>query len=266
MKYLFQKPVRIFLITILYVMQACATPASNSVPSNSVPILNSKQNNPISKTLTMTSISFIEEGQSPTYNISAQIPKLAGSNDERVLEFNQLMEEVVKSEIDYFRENVLAQMSSSPVSAGSFFDAKYTLLLQVDEIWSIKFGFTGYTDGGAHPYQYSGTVNYDLKSGKWVSLSDLFLDNSNYLEVLSKLCIAELSKRDIGFFGGFQDGAAPLAKNYSKWNITADGLMITFDEYQVAPYAAGEQTVFVSIEALKEIIAPDGFLNNLSEK
>ena len=55
-----------------------------------------------------------------------------------------------------------------------------------------------------------------------------------------------------------QKGAAPELTNYDNWTITKKGLGITFDPYQVGPYAAGPQHVLVPYSALKEIIKPDG--------
>jgi hypothetical protein len=55
-----------------------------------------------------------------------------------------------------------------------------------------------------------------------------------------------------------EKGAAAELSNYDNWAITKKGLRITFDPYQVGPYAAGPQQVVVPYSALKEIIKPDG--------
>jgi hypothetical protein len=54
-------------------------------------------------------------------------------------------------------------------------------------------------------------------------------------------------------------------ENYRNWNITPDGLMITFDEYQVAPYAAGPQTVTVPYSELRGLINPEGVLKQFTQ-
>jgi hypothetical protein len=149
-------------------------------------------------------------------------------------------------------------MPSAPITSGSSFDVGYTLLYQRGDLWSFKLNFNGYADGAAHPYHYSLTVNYDLEQGRKLSLGDLFAEDSGYLKVISSYCIAELSKRDIGFFGGFERGAEPTSENYRNWNITNEGLLITFDEYQVAPYAAGAQTVVVPYNELRPLINSQG--------
>jgi hypothetical protein len=128
---------------------------------------------------------------------------------------------------------------------------------QIGELWSFKFDFPFYSDTAAHPGLYSITLNYDLGQGRELSLGDLFVPESDYLEALSEHCKAELQKQPYSD-SFFLDGAQPTQENYRNWNITPDGLMITFDEYQVAPYAAGPQTVIVPYEGLAGLIDPQG--------
>lgn len=220
---------------------------------------------PLSQQVILTFISFKEEGHTPVYAISAQTPMLAGSDNPNVKAFNKAVAELIQHEIEYFRKNVLAQMSAQPISSGSSFDTQYVLISQKDGIWSFKFDFSGYADGAAHPYHYSLTFNYDLEKGEKLSMNDLFPSDSKYLELISRYCIAELSKRDIGFYGGFQDGAEPTPENYRNWNLTPAGLLITFDEYQVAPYVVGPQTITIPYSELKSLINPKGPLAKVTQ-
>jgi hypothetical protein len=206
----------------------------------------------------LTSVSFKEEGSTPPYTITSQTPQLTSGENEAVARFNALSDQIVQAEIANFRENSLSQASDPPIASGSFFDATYDLVYQEGDLWSLKFDFLGYSDGAAHPYHYSKTLNYDLERGMQLSLDDLFLANSEYLQALSDYCVTELSQRDIGFDGAFSAGAEPILENYRNWNIASDGLLITFDEYQVASYAAGPQTVVVPYDALRAWIAPLG--------
>ena len=253
MKGLRQTHFVVFIGIILFLQTACGTLAANPTAT-----VLAATKIPISQQVMLTFISYREQGQAPIYTISAQTPMFADSEDPRVRAFNEAVNDLVQHEIKYFRKNVLAQMPAQPVSTGSSFDAKYVVIFQGGGIWSLKFDFSGYADGAAHPYQYSLTLNYDLEQGKKLSIDELFPADSEYLEALSSYCIAELSKRDIGFYGGFQQGAEPTPDNYRNWNITANGLVITFDEYQVATYAAGPQTVTVPYSELTTLINPKG--------
>ena len=212
--------------------------------------------------LTLSSVSLYEKNQAPNYEIKAQVPTLGGSAEARVVNFNTAMMNLVNTEINAFKKNV-SELTINPVSPNSSLDVTYALTLQRGDLWSFKFDFSGYSAGAAHPYLYSLTVNYNLAQGRQLILSDLFLPNSNYLEVISNYCIAELSKQP-GFEGPFREGAAPTPENYRNWNITTDGLMITFDTYQVAPGASGPQTVTVPYSELQVVIDPQSPLAGLT--
>ena len=218
---------------------------------------------PLSQQVTVVPQASSETNQTPPFTITSQTPQLTGSDDPRVTAFNQRLTELVTKEVDTFRQSFL-QNTAPVMTNGSFLEVAYTLLSQTGDVWSFKFDFHFYSDGAAHPGSYSITLNYDLNQGKELALADLFLPNSSYLETIANYCVAELSKQPF-FEGPFADGAQPTLENYRNWNITPDGLMITFDEYQVAPYAAGPQTVTVPYSELRNLIDPQGPLGGFTQ-
>ena len=211
--------------------------------------------------ITLISTPSEEDSQSPLYKITSQTPSLTGSDDPRVNNFNAEMTALGNKAVADFKQNLLG-MNLPAVSEGSSFNVQYKLLSPPGNVLSLKFEMDGYVSGAAHPYHLSQTVNYDLGKGKDIALIDLFLPNSDYLETIASYCSAQLKTRDIGFEDGFTQGADPTPDNYRNWNITPDGLLITFDEYQVAAYAAGPQTVVVPYSELKGLIDPQGALGN----
>ena len=214
---------------------------------------------PISQQVTLISIPFTETSQDPEYAITAETPQLTGSDDLRVQAFNQRLDEIVKQEVDLKRQEFL-QTNVSP-EFGSDLKLTYELVSQITDIWSLKLNIEFYRAGAAHPGYETITVNYDLGRGRELALGDLFLPNSNYLDVLAKYCIAELKKQHGEFF--FEDSAQPSPEIYADWNITADGLMITFDAGLVAAYAAGPQTVIVPYGELHGLVDPQGPLGKI---
>ncbi|MBI5842403.1 MAG: DUF3298 domain-containing protein [Chloroflexi bacterium] len=241
------------LILILLAALACNTQAFPAPQPTAAPTLQPTQTEAISESVTLTSIPFNEENEAPPFTVTAQTPNLIGNEEPRVLAFNNKMTALVQSEIESFKSDVLQYASTPPISAGSSLDIQYSLIGQRGDFWSIKFEIMGYADGAAHPYHYSITVNYDLEKGKEITLDEIFLPNSNYLQKISELCKAELAARDIGF-EGFSQGADPLPENYQRWNVSDQGLMITFDEYQVAAYAAGPQVVVIPFGELGGLV------------
>ena len=194
---------------------------------------------------------FEESGEYPPYTISAQIPYLQGSDEARVLLFNQLVDDLLHGDIDNFRTSVLLDAPNPPFGMGSNYELQYTLLSPAGDILSIKFDIYIYFDGAAHPNSYSLTFNYDLAAGQQLDLHQLFIAGADYLGPIATYCKAQLALRDIAYFEG---GANPILENYRNWNITTDGLLISFDPYQVASYAAGPQTVLIPYAVLNAII------------
>ena len=197
-----------------------------------------------------------QQGQAPSYTINTQKPVLVGSNDPRVETFNAAMKAVVDDAVAAFKQN-LANIPPSPNSTTSYLQLRYNLLSPPGGIYSIKFDIQTFYTGAAHPGDTSKTLNFDLEQGKALTLDDLFAPNADYLAQIAQYCIGQLGTRDIGF-QGFELGATATLQNYRNWSITADGLMITFDEYQVAPYAAGPQTVVIPYSELARLILRDG--------
>lgn len=246
--------ISIVLLVLIIAIAACSPPPT-AAPVSGGPAA-TEASTSISQQVTVTPMHFDESGQAPNYTIAGQIPAIVANNDPRVQAFNTLTNGLVMNYFDEFRAS-LQDMPAEPISGGSSIDVQYTIVSPPGDIFSLKFDITGYSDGAAHPYHYSRTLNFNIETGQEVTLDQLFLPGSKYLQVISDTCKAELATRDIGF-EMFSAGADPDPENYQNWNITADGLLITFDDYQVAAYAAGPQTVVVPFSALNSIINPQG--------
>jgi hypothetical protein len=198
------------------------------------------------------------------YEVSAQYPQLSGGNNPNFEKFNQTARALVTKKVAGFKKDMAPAEGEEPRpegSMGSTLNVAYTVVLAQDDLISTKFDVGSYYQGAAHPNSYSDVINYDLKNGKQLKLSDLFKPGSKYLQTIAGYAIADLKKqaKEKGLIEGeIENGASALAKNYQSWNITKTGLGITFDAYQVGPYAAGPQFVMVPYSVLKDIINPEG--------
>ena len=257
-----KKSILVFTSFIVLVMLACnATftvgyPTPTIAPPTAIPTETSV---PLSQRVTLVSVPFIETnlgGNFPQYTITALTPQLTSSDDPRVAAFNQRLSDLIQKELDTWRQN-FQQLPVTPYSNGSSLEETYSLISQTGNLWSFKFDFSFYSDGAAHPGLYSLTLNYDLPQGRELALGDLFLPNSNYLETISNYCLEEIRKQPY-FDSPSTSGADPTFENYRNWNITPQGLMITFDAYQVAPGAAGPQVIQIPFDQLRQIIDASG--------
>jgi hypothetical protein len=254
------------LFVIIASILACSTqptqppvPAATELPiQTEVPVQPTEVPAPYYLNLSLTSPSHDETSQDPEYAITARIPTLTGSDDARMKAFNTLATSIVQQAIDEFKNNIASLSPLPDIGGSSSFDVTFTQLSTLPGFVSIKFEIMGYIKGAAHPYHFTRTLNFDLEAGQEIGLDSLFQPGATYLETISSYCIAQLQTRDIGFSDMFTSGADPTPENYHNWNITPDGLLITFDEYQVAPYAAGPQTVTIPYAELSALIAPQG--------
>lgn len=208
--------------------------------------------------LQFISTPYKEEHKAPDWIITAQIPTMVEATLPSVQQFDTYLNNLVQAEIDKFKKDMELQ-PAVPFNSGSTFDVTYEEMGQSPSgnIWGLKINFMGYYDGAAHPYHYSITVNYDLTQGRDLTLEDIFLPNSDYLKIISEESARQLLERQIGFEDEiFHTGADPLPENYTLWNVTKDGFVVTFSEYQVAPYVAGPQVVTVPYSLLKDVLNP----------
>ena len=209
-----------------------------------------------------------ENNKKLKYEIDAEYPQLTGSTDPNFEKFNQAARGLVTKQVSGFRKQMTENAGAeNPVDSetGSDLGAGYTIALAQDNLISVQFDIGGYSAGAAHPNSYTDVINFDLRNGRQLKLSDLFKPGAKYLAALSSYCVQDLKKQSKkkGADGLLDDdwiqrGAGSDANNFRSWTITKKGLGINFDSYQVGPYAAGPQYVLVPYTALKEIIKPDG--------
>src|SRR5258707_2747610 len=218
-----------------------------------------------------------EANKEKHYTVEAEYPQIEG--DARFNKFNSEARAMITKNVAAFRAGQ-APDTNQPSETGnvlsdeareSTLDIGYEIRFATDDLISVEFSEGSYEAGAAHPNSTTTGLNYDVKNGKRLTLADLFTPNSKYLNVISAYCIKELRDRSKKNKDSMLDeemlksGASPKADNYQASAITKKGLWITFDPYQVAPYAAGPQYVLVPYSALKDIIKADGPIAGLAK-
>jgi hypothetical protein len=209
-----------------------------------------------------------ESNKKLKYEVDVQYPQITGGNNPNFEKFNEAARGLVTKKVADFKREMSEPSGVDPETAqessGSDITISYNVALAQDDLVSIKFDVGSYFTGAAHGNSYAETLNYDLKNGKPLKLSDLFKPGAKYLQTISSYAITDLKKQSKTSGGEMLDaasiesGAAPDAKNYDGWTIEKTGLGINFDPYQVGPYAAGPQFVRVPYASLKDLINPDG--------
>lgn len=118
--------------------------------------------------------------------------------------------------------------------------------------------FTSQYTGGAHPNNTIHTITYDKKENKIITISDLVNKNHNLLEFLS-----EESRQILKKYPSFQtpyfiedmllEGTSANEENFRNFAFSKEGLILFFEQYQVALYSDGSFRVVIPYNKIKEL-------------
>ncbi len=201
-----------------------------------------------------------EEKPEIPYTISAAYPEIVGEKLPKGAEqFNQLIEQRIKTEVEQFKKYVKADMPHMDTLPDDV--KKNTLNIDYDvtvlepkkhTLISVRLNTEGFQAGRAHPYHKYETITFDLTTAKTISLNELF--KPNYLRMLADYSNKKLNEtlKDKWMI---DQGTKPKATNFKNWNLQSDNLLITFDEYQVAPYNFGAQEIEIPYSDLSKVIS-----------
>ena len=106
-----------------------------------------------------------------------------------------------------------------------------------DDILSMTLEVYTYM-GGAHGSTMDIPFNFDVKTGNRGVLEDFLGNNENYNKIIIDNIRRAVDKNPDLYFKDILNKYEVLPYN-QKFYLTKDGVVIFFDEYEVAPYAAG---------------------------
>ena len=185
------------------------------------------------------------------------------SNPTLAQEANAVIGSFVNDQIAEFKKNV-SDGSSPDVAkdATSEFTMRWSAVMLSPTILSLRFDYSEYIDGAAHPNTESRILNYDLKRHLLLPTGALFASSSQALPFLSTYSrtalpsiLSDVSKEE--FASEAMPGTEPTSDNFEAVAITKTGLLVIFNPYQVAPYARGAVQVEVPLSSLTDLISPD---------
>jgi hypothetical protein len=118
--------------------------------------------------------------------------------------------------------------------------------------------------GGAHGLQTRNYTVVDLRSGKAVSLNEIF--TGDYEPALTDILTARVRKmhnidpnRKLTDNGFFVESVKPTNNFY----ITSNGIGFFYNQYEIAPYSDGPDDIFIPFSELKGIQVNNAILNEL---
>lgn len=202
----------------------------------------------------------------PTYELSLRIPQIKGINDEAVeKDINDRLQKFSTDQQAQFQKDIANIVLIPGEESKSGLTIDYDVVTVTPSLISMTLEVSPYMAGAAHPNHVSFPFNYDLETKQKIEFKDLFNTNGKYLERLSELSIEQLileSKKKGTYYAAkeqtIKQGAGPKLENFRTFTIANGNLVLTFDPYQVGPYAEGNQTITLSRVQITDVLSNYG--------
>lgn len=168
----------------------------------------------------------------PSYRVDAQYPQFGIS--------------AVDAQIKKAMEDAIAEFEALPpnppdsATLRNEFTGTFDKVYVGSDVVSVELILSQYI-GGAHNLTLLSGMNFDRATGKLLLLDDVLKLIGKSVQQISQEATAQFTQKFGDAF--FADGANDNPENFSSFTISSDKVTFIFQEYQVAAYAAGAQTV-----------------------
>lgn len=137
----------------------------------------------------------------------------------------------------------------------------YFLLHAVNgRLIDADFGISTYGWGAAHPLTATRSFLWSLPAQRQLLAEDIFTPDSKWQTALIAQTLAKLLKSPgpdgLWKSDDLNKAVASGATDLRTWDLSSEGLSITFGQYAVGPYALGSPTVTLPWNNLRTLLAP----------
>lgn len=185
----------------------------------------------------------------PLYRIAVAYPELNSHPS-----FNSAMRQIIDPVVAGFRRAIAQPAPKGAPAFQAYLEAKYTAASLRSGVVSVLMTWQQFTPGQAHPSEGMASVNYDVRTRRILTLSDLFRPNSDYAARLSQLAIDSLMRRKGANRDLILPGAGPSASNFKIFTLTDSALVLHFPTYQVGTRVDGPQEVTIPLNRLRTLL------------
>ncbi len=168
---------------------------------------------------------------SAKYVIEAEYPQFDA------VEYKELNEAIKRCYNDCYRsfETSLAYDDYSTLNLQYSYDFKYEIF-DYKNLKSVLLTSWSYT-GGAHGNTLLFSYCFDKTTQKFLTASEASGIPLSQIALRTRMQLAE--NPDVFMDDWFMEGTDPLDENYDTFVMTDKGLIVYFEPYRIAPYAAG---------------------------
>lgn len=196
----------------------------------------------------------------PVYEVALDFPQFASASQD-VPDLNVMLR---SDALEWLLDMRGSRLDARPATTllrnemSSQIASSYEVSCLTDELVSVRFSVFHYGAGAAHPNHWTRVKNVQLNPLTRLGFESLFAPGTPFLRAVSQSCIARLTtEKDLPQPSDWiLRGAGEDIKNFSKFNIVRDGLLITFDEYQIDCYAVGGSQVVVEPALIRDFLNP----------
>jgi hypothetical protein len=190
------------------------------------------------------------------YELSAKYPQIAPARRVELRRFNSWIKNRVLGDASSFRRLAKAERRHKNrkrplIEEGLEID--FIVYYSDQQLISMRLTHRVMEAGQMHPINYYETINYDLKKGRTLRAHDLF--RRGYLRIFSGYSRKYLTDTYVITSDDWmKTGTAPRGYNFSNWNLVPDGVLLSFEDYQVNSHNFGQPEFVVPYSTLKGVL------------
>lgn len=191
------------------------------------------------------------------YDLYARYPQLDSAEPE-VRRFNQWIKRKVLGYVHEFRTLANAEQRRKAKAKPQLWGLRlsYVIYYSTPRIISLRLTHEVMEAGQMHPIAYYETINFDLKRGRQLRTKDVF--KRGYLKQLSTYSRKYLTDHyEIFDKDWLERGTEPKVYSFQNWNIVPDGVLLSFEDYQVGAHSLGQPEFVVPFTALEDTVRQD---------
>ena len=179
---------------------------------------------------------------------------------------------LVQAEIKNFLEEIINNIEKSGYACRAFIDRcmwlqeNYEVMLATDEYFSVRNNRRILFPNLVSDQSEIKTETFDLSTGEVIGIEDLFNPNSDWLTALSEIAITKLKNEQWTDERMFT-GAGPQISNFSRFNLTKGGLLLSFAPFTVGGAGTNDMTITIpysQLDAYLDITGPVAMLSRNS--
>ncbi|MBQ4054741.1 MAG: DUF3298 domain-containing protein [Clostridia bacterium] len=192
-----------------------------------------------------------------TVTLSIQAPKLVSETyGENADVFNLLIATEIENLKNKYAKDIATDDTSEFLGASNNnieYSMSYEVKKSSDAVVSVLLSVHSYT-GGAHGHTVYKAVNFDLNSAKSIDMQYVTgVPAEEYTPFLKSNILEKMRNSTDNMYFSTEDGVLDDCFDDTQFVITESGITVFFQEYDIAPFAAGAQMFDIPYNELIEL-------------